>query len=488
MRNLLIGFVLGALICAAVLVPLKIERGKAPSKPSISQELVATLESQFIPGEEEGPSGEKPPKKKGEEIPEIIKELFGEEIIGKGKASVILAEFFSLLMPGKEEELAKKIQELDEESISQLVQLLRDEKASKYARLSAAQILGKINEQRPDPTLSNLLEDEALPFIGKILSSEEEKRGIQYSAIRALEEIRGEGSLKLLLKVAEGEDSFLSRQAIKAMVKTKSERANELLLGLLKKGKEDYVRIATANALAEHGDRAMAQNLMDILEGYPSSLTTILAAGALGAINKREKSFSVTNLLQQRCVPRLKEILRGEGDQYLKKQAIKALAEIGGEEANDYLLKIFKGEEKLSSISSYQAASALGRSGGRELISPLSEIIRERKTQSLTISAIETLGKINDRIDDPEARAILKSEGIPVIKEVILSDVKSYRKSQAVRILGKIGDKDDIPFLEEVLKSNPELRGAVNSAKRRIRSKARRREWGKMRYPLFFSF
>lgn len=168
----------------------------------------------------------------------------------------------------------------------------------------------------------------------------------------------------------------------------------------------------------------------------------------------------------------LTELLLSDGDRYVRIFAARALALIGGAEAEAGMIKALN-DKKFPEIR-WAYAEALGDLGATAAIKPLVEMVVNKKSKGGSVRhvAIEALGKIVEKVlkapsVEPELAALLKKT------EVALEDVAREKsadileRGEAIRTLGKFRKNREVSdwlldFLKEAIaKKDGDLMGKI---------------------------
>ncbi len=290
-------------------------------------------------------------------------------------------------------------------------------------------------------------------------------------------DIKEEGSIELLKKIIDDELPYLTESATGSLARIGTDSANRYLVELLEWSEDENIKRSVATALSEHSSWEITGELADVLNSSSSIPTTVYAIRTLAEINAREATPRITDLLQRECIPSLSKILNETKDSSLKRNAVYALGEIGGEEANLMLIDILESKDRRDYGLKYATVRVLGEKGGEEVVPPLTKIIKETKDDYTKIQAVTALGEINNREYSSLAAETLNLESLPYLREIISSSKKRSLKRSAISALGRVGNSDDLPLLEEIARKEPNLRRSVNYAKNRIKMREGGTKW-----------
>jgi len=150
--------------------------------------------------------------------------------------------------------------------ISLIIETLKDEDA--YVQWSAAKALGNIKSETAVQLLINALKDE--------------NSYVQWSAVEALENIKSEAAVNPLINALKDENSYVRRSAAKALENIKSEAAVNPLINALK-DENSYVQRIAARALGNIKSETAVNPLINALKDEDLYVRSS-AARALGNI------------------------------------------------------------------------------------------------------------------------------------------------------------------------------------------------------------
>lgn len=476
MKNFIVGLLLG--ITFTLLVVYIVSQPKKLGKESLPTERAPTKKSEAIL--EDILKKEITPEEKIEALgtaPGIGQQITTGKTIKKKIQNLIisLSEAYTLGDFEKEKEVLKEWKELGLQAAPELLAMFRSGDSS-GTRIMAARVLGIINAKENNPEVSRILNSEVLPLLEDIITKEEHMI-LRQGAVWALGDIKEEGSVELLKKIIDNELPYLTESATNSLAKIGTDSANRYLVELLEWSEDENIKRSIAAALGEHSSWEITGELADVLNSSSSIPTTVYAIRSLAEINAREATPHITDLLQRECIPSLRKILNETKDSSLKRNAVYALGEIGGEEANLILVDILESKNKRDYGLKYAAVQVLGEKGGEEVVAPLTKIIKEKKDDYTKIQAITALGEINNREYSSLATETLNSEGLPYLREIISSSGKRSLKWSAISALSRVGNSDDLPLLEEIARKEPNLRRSVNYAKNRIKMRESGARW-----------
>jgi len=475
-KNFIVGLLLGVIF--TLIIVYIISQPKGLGKGGVLTERVLTKKSRVISKDIFGKKIT--PEEKIEAlgtVPGIGQQLSTSETTKKKIQNLIisLSEVYALRDFEKEKEVLEEWKELGLQAAPELLIMFRSGD-SPGTRIMAARILGVINAKENDPEVSRILNNEVLPLLEDIINKEE-RMILRQGAVWALGNIKEEGSIELLKKIIDDELPYLTESATGSLARIGTDSANRYLVKLLEWSEDENIKHSVATALSEHSSWEITGELADVLNSSSSNPTTVYAIRTLAEINAREATPRITDLLQRECIPSLSKILNETKDSSLKRNAVYALGEIGGEEANLMLVDILESKDRRDYGLKYATVRVLGEKGGEEVVPPLTKIIKETKDDYIKIQAVTALGEINNRAYSSLAAETLNLESLPYLREIISSSKKRSLKRSAISALGRVGNSDDLPLLEEIARKEPNLRRSVNYAKNRIKMREGGAKW-----------
>lgn len=357
-----------------------------------------------------------------------------------------------------------------EVAVPNLLDTLNDVKDK--VRSQAAEALGEIGSEKAIPALLESLKDrsaevrvlaaEALSKIGCDAATHEihkvvrdtinnQKRGVRWLTVRALESIGGEIAVQLLfaglkdqsvnvrwkavealdaingktvipalLESLADEDRGVCQRGIEALSEISSEDVVSALLKAIKDRNPD-VRHGAIKALSYYEDTASLSGLAELIDDQWTDISCE-AVRAIGAIN------------DEQVVPYLIKALQDER-QEVRSEAVFQLGYIGNDLSLNALLVSL--EDDYFYVRT-RSAHALGRIGSEEAIPTLSDALKDSNF-SVRMEAAIALGMIG-------------SEGsVPTLIEVLTDSTVDVRIS-AIEALGRIGSEPAIKALLEILR------------------------------------
>ncbi len=476
MKHFIVGLLLG--ITFTLLIVYIISQPKGLGKEGLLRERALTKKSEAISKDIFGKKIT--PEEKIEAlgtVPGIGQQLSISETTKKKIQNLIisLSEVYALRDFEKEKEVLKEWKELGLQAAPELLAMFRSGD-SPGTRIMAARILGVINAKENNPEVSRILNSEVLPLLEDIINKEESMI-LRQGAVWALGDIKEESSVELLKKIIDDELPYLTESATGALARIGTDSANRYLVELLEWSEDENIKRSIAAALGEHSSWEITGKLAAVLNSSSSIPTTVYAIRTLAEINAREATPHITNLLQRECLPSLRKILNETRDSSLKRNAVYALGEIGGEEANLMLIDILESTDRRDYGLKAATVRTLGAKGGEEVVPPLTKIINETKNDYTKIQAVTVLGEINNREYSSLAAETLNLKGLPYLREIISSSKTRSLQRSAISALSRVGNSDDLPLLEEIARKEPSLRRSVNYAKNRIRMREGGAKW-----------
>lgn len=251
-------------------------------------------------------------------------------------------------------------------------------------------------------------------------------------------------------------DWSVREAAAKALGRLGDTRSTRTLLGVL--GDSDArVRAAAAQALGWLGDRTAANGLIEAL-GDPESEVRRSAAQALNElgltkwqdwVNGDDEDFSRLGSSHetQAARPLLKALDNPRWD--LRSAAIRALGELGDNQATDTLVQALQGAEGCAHVRE-SAAFALAKIASPKAVPALLKALADPES-NVRWAAARALGDFGD----PQAVDAL----VPMLNG---AETHAYVREAAAFALGKIGERDAVmPLIAALEDPHPNVRWAA---------------------------
>jgi len=203
---------------------------------------------------------------------------------------------------------------------------------------------------------------------------------------------------------------------------------------------------------ATDGLRGPVERVLPVLEVL-SSRSAGLGLGALTAdldqwpADVRDATLRHLNILAEALVPEL-ALVATHPDPDARAHAVRVLARIPNAAATAAVVRALMDDEEVvlrAALRSLETRHA----GSRGIAEPVARILREHSDWSARTLAAQTLGRIGDRGQTGQTRALT---------EALRRDSFAFVREAAARALGEVGDPSGVPSLREALFSDPEPR------------------------------
>jgi HEAT repeat protein len=235
---------------------------------------------------------------------------------------------------------------------------------------------------------------EAVPALIQLARSEQNEK-LRMSAIGALSSANDERAVEVLREIAMSatfDDESPADSAIHALVSHESPRALQALADVIINGRNPQARQHAVDLVSRRRGDDVVDLLFRVYDTVPDAQIKLRALGALG--NRRDP----------RAAARLAEIARTSPDPAHRKQAVRVLANRGGEGGQlDVLLSLFDSERDLETRA--YIIEGVGRYEDRRATQKLMQIVRNpAEPIELRKRALSVLS----RSKDPEVMRFLE--------------------------------------------------------------------------------
>ncbi len=315
-------------------------------------------------------------------------------------------------------------------------------------QLEAVRSLGLIGNKRAIDPLVDFLHDERAQDI-----SEE--------VMLALNQIRDDAALDVLIKLLSDPKTLLRRRAAKVLGNLKNDENENVENALIKalRDEDPDVRISAALSLAKMKHTPALLSLLKDRDRTVRAQVVFILGGTneTGLMNhllpllkdpegevRREVAKVLGEKGERNAVPFLTGLLNDQ-EEMVQGEAAKALGQIRSENALDPLAKI-AGDGERATHTRVSAINAIGAMGGRKSLRVLKDFMKDSK-EEIVVSALLSLEKTG------------LPEGVSLIASILKSDISKEEHSEsrqlmAARVLGNIHSRDSINALVDVLESD----------------------------------
>ena len=246
---------------------------------------------------------------------------------------------------------------------------------------------------------------------------------MRWIAVSALGQVGGEKVLGLLRKALVDDDGSVRRETISALANIGGNDAFALIASALK-GKDPDARAAAVRVLS----RGDPKNVLPVLESAladPSPSVRYAAGEAFAGVGEWALALLQKALLN--------------ADDFVRREAVRALARIGGEQAKALLINALDDREL---HVRWNAAIALGEIGGEKAIAPLQKALSDEDV-NVRRGAAEALGKVGSE------------KALGILEQVILDHGQDdHARWAAVSALRGVGGKKAWVLIESLLMSH----------------------------------
>jgi HEAT repeat protein len=275
---------------------------------------------------------------------------------------------------------------------------------------------------------------------GKAAPSERIRECAQF----AIEQIITVGDVLPFVLERSGEDTEISAQTLKAVLKAGGDSAIFMAIELMASSSNLKTRKTISVVLGTLGEKAVPVLLNAMHDTRWFIVRNICAI--LGVIASHEALPVLTTCLHH-------------PDQRVQKEAIRSLAQLGGNEAEAAILCLLR--ENDSSLYR-QAMASLGGMKSKQSLPELMNIVFARdlflQSLPLKIDALAAIGAIGDRQVTPFLVKLLKE------RFLLVTSRGNLLKAAVAACLGKLGDLRAMPTLEKLSSGSGELGTACTEA------------------------
>lgn len=273
---------------------------------------------------------------------------------------------------------------------------------------------------------------------------ESRSAGTRECASFAIEQIAATGDVVQTVFAHVDQGNGVSKQALHAIVKAGGAGAMTAAVELMGSTSNPRTRKMLSSLLAGLGEDAVPV-LLDFMHD-PRWFIIRNICVILGSIASRRAVTALTQYLSH-------------SDLRVRKEAVRSLAQIGGDEAEAAILGILRGAD---SALYPQAIASLGGMKSRKSVPELMRIICSRDlfltSLSFKMNALAAITSINDRAVAPQLIALLRERHL-------LSAARRKTLKTAIAVcLGRLGDVRAVPPLRKLISSGGELGAACAEA------------------------
>jgi len=213
-------------------------------------------------------------------------------------------------------------------------------------------------------------------------------------AAKTLGNLKATEATKALLARLQDEDIDVCIDAITALGKIKEPSAIPLLLESLEKDPDGDVKLAVTESLAQYKSEAAIDALLKLAEERPENMQFDQNADWDGWWDVQEKAIVILGEMQvAKAFAVLKRVLEDEFGQDIEAIILKAMAKLGTEEADTYLIaRLNNKAAEFQERQQRRAATALGFSKSSETLKALGRAL-VNKSEETRESVIYALGK-----------------------------------------------------------------------------------------------
>jgi len=393
---------------------------------------------------------------------------------------------------------------MGESAVDTLIEALDEESAK--VRHGAAEALGKIGDARAvDPLIALLEKTEGeaqperprtvyYPGVGAASAAPSEPDpDVRSTAVTALAKIKDARVVPALIARLKDRDANVRLAAATALGELDHPDMLEALIGGLKDSSY-HVRRVAAQALGKRRDPGAVEPLIAALDDEHSwvrtrviaALTTIGDPRAvkplIGRLGDEDHGVrlgavqSLGKLEDARAVEPLVGMVKNDQDANMRRQAIEALALLGGEKAVVGLCEALKDKESWVRSSAARGLEKLRDPHAIPLLKAALEDkdVLDKGLVAATLEAIDpsAIDKLVARMESSEANAYarrqiaskLAKHGEPGIKALaaVMEDKESSARTVAAQGLGRYGDESAVaPLIAATKDEDPEVRKAA---------------------------
>ena len=331
------------------------------------------------------------------------------------------------------------LKEMGRDAVPELLSILEGD-GPEISKIIALSVLGSINADLHDEDLSEILNKQGVPLLDEIL--------------------KGDAPLGI------------KRQALFALGEIGTPEAHETLIHVMNNDPNRRIRAASLRILGKKGSVDSAYQLLPLMDNPGDHTQFMMAASAIGMINKRVNDPGLTTDLME-ALPSIERIIYDETETMGKKHgALMTLASIGNEDANRTLMDIAAGGEEGDERLQRGAIMALVRTESPEVAVEMGAYLEKTTSEEQQIRFAGAIGAIAGRNPDSQASVVLKSQALPTLHSIAASAQSLDNRTRAIYVIGRVGGAEDIAHLRELGAVNADLRSATTEAINQIQAQA----------------
>jgi HEAT repeat protein len=199
--------------------------------------------------------------------------------------------------------------------------------------------------------------------------------------------------------------------------------------------------------LKEKGEEGITE-LLSIIEGDGPGFFKMIAANVLGEIFSETQDPGLKKMLDTQVLSVIQNILDGESNMRLKRQAVNTLGQLGVQAAQDMLVDILLDDS--NQWLQLTSMRVLREKGNAETAAQLVQMLQSSQDISHIMLAAGTLGKMNDYLKDPLINEVLQTS-IPKLEKIVQDENQIFQnKRNALMTLGALGTSQSLESLIKV--------------------------------------